>query len=75
MHIFDGQTLPAGTSTFQLCDITDPLIRAYIDDPAHRTEDVHVRTCTSKAPQTLAILIKCVTGAERLVRPRHDGAY
>ena len=53
MHIFDGQTVPAGTSTFQLCDITDPLIRAYIDDPVHRTESVHVRICTRRPHKKL----------------------
>lgn len=77
MHIFDGQTLPTGTCTFQLCDITDPLIRSYIDDPIHRTDNVHVRTYAPKAPQIcVQKLMKCpgVTGAERLVRPRHDGA-
>ena len=51
MHIFDGETVPAGTSTFQLCDITDPLIRSYIGDPVHRTENVHVRIGAPKAPQ------------------------
>lgn len=74
MHIFDGQTLPAGTSTFQLCDITDPLIRTYIEDPVHRTESAHVR---KRPHKTLSVAneMSCVTGAQRLVRPRHNGAY
>ncbi|ORX39968.1 RNA polymerase III transcription factor IIIC subunit-domain-containing protein [Kockovaella imperatae] len=33
-YIFDGKILQRDVPDFQLCDITDPLIRKYIDDPA-----------------------------------------
>ncbi|KAF4619754.1 hypothetical protein D9613_005603 [Agrocybe pediades] len=32
-HIFDGQTLTKETAAFQLCDITDPMLKTMIDDP------------------------------------------
>lgn len=32
-HIFDGVTPSKETAAFQLCDITDPMIKAMVDDP------------------------------------------
>lgn len=31
-HIFDGQTLTKETAAFQLCDITDPMLKDMIED-------------------------------------------
>lgn len=41
-HLFDGQEIHRGKPDFQLCDITDPLIRKYIDDPNLRTDTCDV---------------------------------
>ena len=35
-HIFDGHTLVKDGRCFQLCDITDPLLRSLIDRPKIR---------------------------------------
>ncbi|KAF9013348.1 RNA polymerase III transcription factor IIIC subunit-domain-containing protein [Cyathus striatus] len=32
-HIFDGQTITKETAAFQLCDITDPMLKEMIEDP------------------------------------------
>ncbi|KAF8901692.1 RNA polymerase III transcription factor IIIC subunit-domain-containing protein [Gymnopilus junonius] len=32
-HVFDGQTLTKETAAFQLCDITDPMLKEMIEDP------------------------------------------
>ncbi|KAL0581965.1 tau 95 subunit of transcription factor TFIIIC [Marasmius crinis-equi] len=32
-HIFDGQTLTKETAAFQLCDITDPMLKEMIESP------------------------------------------
>ena len=34
-HIFDGEVLHRFRPDYQITDITDPLIRKVIDDPAH----------------------------------------
>lgn len=39
--MFDGKT-PRTAGTFQLQDITDPLIRGFIDDPNHRSDICNV---------------------------------
>ena len=31
-HIFDGVTLTSETAAFQLCDITDPMLKEMIED-------------------------------------------
>ena len=31
-HIFDGVTLTSETAAFQLCDITDPMLKQMIDE-------------------------------------------
>ena len=31
-HIFDGQTLTKETAAFQLCDITDPMLKNMIEN-------------------------------------------
>lgn len=41
-HTFDGKS-PRTAGTFQLCDITDPLIRGFIDDPDHRTDTCNIQ--------------------------------
>jgi general transcription factor 3C polypeptide 5 (transcription factor C subunit 1) len=44
-HIFDGQVLHRDKPDYQLCDIEDPLIKRYIDDPRLITDkcDVSLR--------------------------------
>lgn len=41
-HIFDGQTVTKETAAFQLCDITDPMLREMIDDPDDLREECNV---------------------------------
>lgn len=41
-HIFDGRVLNRDRPDYQLCDITDPLIKKYIDDPRIVTETCDV---------------------------------
>jgi general transcription factor 3C polypeptide 5 (transcription factor C subunit 1) len=40
-HTFDGQTLTKDTAAFQLCDITDPLLKGMIEDPSVTRETCH----------------------------------
>ncbi|KZW04045.1 hypothetical protein EXIGLDRAFT_13046 [Exidia glandulosa HHB12029] len=42
-HIFDGQQTYTDTAVFQLCDITDPLLKELIDDPDAVRETVDER--------------------------------
>lgn len=40
-HTFDGKTLTKDTASFQLCDITDPLLKGMIEDPSVVRETCH----------------------------------
>ncbi|ORY27193.1 RNA polymerase III transcription factor IIIC subunit-domain-containing protein [Naematelia encephala] len=42
-HIFDGQVIHRDRPDYQLCDITDPLIRQYLDDPTNVKDDCDPR--------------------------------
>ncbi|GLB33609.1 putative RNA polymerase III transcription factor (TF)IIIC subunit [Lyophyllum shimeji] len=42
-HIFDGQSITKETAAFQLCDITDPMLREMIEDPDELREECHER--------------------------------
>ncbi|KAF8897346.1 RNA polymerase III transcription factor IIIC subunit-domain-containing protein [Infundibulicybe gibba] len=42
-HIFDGQTLTKETAAFQLCDITDPMLKELINDPKDLRDVCHER--------------------------------
>ncbi|KAI0068897.1 hypothetical protein BV25DRAFT_1866793 [Artomyces pyxidatus] len=42
-HIFDGKTLSSETAAFQLCDITDPMLKEMIED-----EDEVRETCNER---------------------------
>ncbi|RDB23140.1 Transcription factor tau subunit sfc1 [Hypsizygus marmoreus] len=42
-HIFDGQTITKETAAFQLCDITDPMLKEMIDDPDDLREECNER--------------------------------
>ncbi|KAG5654500.1 hypothetical protein H0H81_001141 [Sphagnurus paluster] len=42
-HIFDGQSLTKETAAFQLCDITDPMLKDMIDDPDDLREECNER--------------------------------
>jgi hypothetical protein len=41
-HIFDGVTLSSETAAFQLCDITDPMLKRMIDDEEDIRESCNV---------------------------------
>ena len=41
-HIFDGKTLTKETAAFQICDITDPMLKSMIDDPEALRESCDV---------------------------------
>lgn len=43
-HIFDGETLFRDGKTWQICDITDPLLKDFIDNAPLR-DDCDVRIC------------------------------
>ena len=49
-YIFDGNTLHRDRPDYQLCDITDPLIAKYINDPANVSE-----TCDVSGLATISI--------------------
>lgn len=42
-HIFDGVTTTKETAAFQLCDITDPMLKEMIEDDEDLRETPHVR--------------------------------
>ncbi|KNZ74435.1 Transcription factor tau subunit sfc1 [Termitomyces sp. J132] len=42
-HIFDGQSITKETAAFQLCDITDPMLKEMIDDPDDLREECNER--------------------------------
>ena len=42
-HIFDGITITKETAAFQLCDITDPMLKRMIEDSNELRETCHVR--------------------------------
>ncbi|KAI0053086.1 hypothetical protein FA95DRAFT_1579753 [Auriscalpium vulgare] len=42
-HVFDGQTLSTETAAFQLCDITDPMLREMIEDEEETRETCNER--------------------------------
>lgn len=52
VHIFNGQELHRDKPEYQLCDIYDPLVRKYIDDPVCLKQDCKVsgstQSCWSK---------------------------
>jgi general transcription factor 3C polypeptide 5 (transcription factor C subunit 1) len=41
-HLFDGQTVTKETAAFQLCDITDPMLKEMIEDPDDLREECNV---------------------------------
>jgi len=41
-HIFDGVTLSSETAAFQLCDITDPMLKRTIDEEEDIRESCNV---------------------------------
>lgn len=51
-HVFDGQTLTKETAAFQLCDITDPMLKGMIEDASELRED-----CDVCIPSTFVILL------------------
>lgn len=64
-HTFDGVTPSKETAAFQLCDITDPMIKAMIDDP-EEVRDV----CNVNLPSTQLFyhaMLTSPTGTRRLV--------
>lgn len=42
-HLFDGQTITKETAAFQLCDITDPMLKEMIEDPDDLREECNER--------------------------------
>ena len=46
-HLFDGQTVTKETAAFQLCDITDPMLKEMIEDPEDLREECNVGLTTS----------------------------
>ncbi|KAF8076188.1 RNA polymerase III transcription factor IIIC subunit-domain-containing protein [Lyophyllum atratum] len=42
-HIFDGQSVTKETAAFQLCDISDPMLKEMIDDPDDLREECNER--------------------------------
>ncbi|KAG6886058.1 hypothetical protein C0993_004048 [Termitomyces sp. T159_Od127] len=42
-HLFDGQSITKETAAFQLCDITDPMLKEMIDDPDDLREECDER--------------------------------
>ncbi|KAF8316858.1 hypothetical protein DL93DRAFT_2077675 [Clavulina sp. PMI_390] len=42
-HIFDGQNLISDATSFQVMDITDPTLKAIMDDPANRRDKFDAR--------------------------------
>jgi hypothetical protein len=42
-HIFDGKTITKETAAFQLCDITDPMLKSMIEDPEALRETCNER--------------------------------
>jgi general transcription factor 3C polypeptide 5 (transcription factor C subunit 1) len=42
-HVFDGVMIAKETAAFQLCDITDPMLKSLIEDPTDLREMCHVR--------------------------------
>jgi hypothetical protein len=46
-HLFDGQTVTKETAAFQLCDITDPMLKEMIEDPDDLREECNVGSTTS----------------------------
>lgn len=41
-HIFDGVTVTKETAAFQLCDITDPMLKEMIEDEEDLRDACHV---------------------------------
>lgn len=54
-HIFDGVTLSKETAAFQLCDITDAILKDMIDDADDLRETCHV---SDPSNSFLSVLIK-----------------
>ncbi|PPQ95507.1 hypothetical protein CVT26_008535 [Gymnopilus dilepis] len=63
-HIFDGQTLTKETAAFQLCDITDPMLKEMIEDP-----DALRETCDVSRPPL------CLTLTVLRISQERDGWY
>lgn len=58
-HIFDGKILLSDATSFQVCDITDPVLKLLLDDEASRRETFDVRLIdlhASQFPATLTLL-------------------
>lgn len=52
-HIFDGETLFRDGKTWQICDITDPLLKDFIDNTPLRDDcDVRIRRTTLMLPHS-----------------------
>lgn len=41
-HVFDGKTITKETAAFQLCDISDPMLKVMIEDPEGVRDVCHV---------------------------------
>ncbi|KAI0282363.1 RNA polymerase III transcription factor IIIC subunit-domain-containing protein [Russula aff. rugulosa BPL654] len=59
-HIFDGVTLSSDTAAFQLCDITDPMLRGMIDDEENIRESCNERDgwFTSRALERIKTVLR-----------------
>ena len=68
-HIFDGKTLFRDGKTWQICDITDPPLKGFIDDAPLRDEcDVRIRRTTLIHPHLTNSIVGFLL---RLVRQRY----
>jgi general transcription factor 3C polypeptide 5 (transcription factor C subunit 1) len=52
-HLFDGQTVTKETAAFQLCDITDPMLKEMIEDPEDLREECNVGLSSSGSADQL----------------------
>ncbi|KAI0306927.1 RNA polymerase III transcription factor IIIC subunit-domain-containing protein [Multifurca ochricompacta] len=59
-HIFDGVTLSSETAAFQLCDITDPMLKRMIDDEEDTRESCNERDgwFTSRALERIKTVLR-----------------
>src|SRR6266404_5212319 len=62
-HIFDGVTLTSETAAFQLCDITDPMLKQMIDEE----EDVRDSCDVGTFCLILSLGFNCFPGTGRMV--------
>jgi len=59
-HIFDGVTLSSETAAFQLCDITDPMLKRMIDEEEDVRESCNERDgwFTSRALERIKTVLR-----------------